>query len=166
MRILVIKKDSELPTLTAAAAASPALAARLAAANPHVDLKKLEPGTVLLVPDDVAGADTPFGKSGSIAGDALAGFGEFAAEALDGAARRVKAGAARQAADLAALKTALRGKTVKEALAKDPELARQAESTLKHATEAAKAAEAGATQFDGQVAAARDAIAALVKGFG
>lgn len=169
MRILVIKKDSDLSAIAAAAAAAPALVERLAAFNPHVDLKKLEAGSVLLVPDEVAGAagaGTPFGQSGSVAGDALASFGEFAAEALAGAASGVKAGLARQVADADALKAALRSKTVRDALARDADLAKQADAALRNATEAAKAADAGAKQFDGQVAAAREAIATLAKGFG
>lgn len=165
MRIFVVRQDTDVQALKAAMATA-GLAEKLARLNPHLDLRKLAPGAVLLVPDDAAGREAGLAGSTSIAGNALASFSEFAVEALDAAARGVNNGARRLAADAEALKAALRTRTVKEALARDEELARQAEVALKSAADAAKSAEAGARQFEANTAAAREALAALAKQFG
>lgn len=165
MRIFVVRQDTDMQALKAALAA-PGLAEKLARLNPHLDVQKLAPGAVLLLPDDAAGRGTALAGSTSIAGNALASFSEFAAEAMDAAATSVKAGAKRLGADADALKAALRTRTVKEALARDEELSRQAEAALKNAGEAAKAAEAAARQFESNSSAAREALAALAKQFG
>lgn len=165
MRIFVVKKGSDLQSLKAVAA-NPGMAEKLARVNPHIDVQKLAPGTVLLVPDDVAADDSPFGGGASIVGNALASFNEFAAQALDAAARGVKAGSQRQAADAETLKAALRSASLKEALARDPELAKQADAALKRAAEAAKAADGAAKRFEANTTAAREALAALAKKFG
>jgi len=165
MRIFVVKQDTDLQALKAAVA-TPGLAEKLARLNPHLDVQKLVPGAVLLLPDDAAGRFRGPAGSTSIAGNTLSSFNDFAAEALEAASRGVKAGAQRQAADVETLKASLRTRTVKEALARDEELARQAEVALNSASKAAKAAETDARQFEANTAAARAALASLAKQFG
>jgi hypothetical protein len=172
MRIFVIRDDTDLTPIREVAA-RPGLAEKLAAANPHLDFRRLKPGAVVLVPDEVQdtvaeemaeaapGAASPFGASGSIAGDAIGSFAEFAAQALAGSARRVKAGADRAAADAEALAAALKSKAAREAIDRDAALKAQAETALTRAKDDAKAAQAAVRQFDAQADAAREALKAL-----
>jgi len=118
MRIVRIAKDSSVTALVAEAEkAAPGSLAKL---NPHVDLKRLAPGDVLVLPDAATGpraaAATP------IAAEAMQTFIGFAKEAFDASARRVQQAADRAAAEETALAGAAKSKGVKSAIDKDPEL--------------------------------------------
>ena len=89
MRIVVVKQDTDLQALKAAVA-TPGLAEKLARLNPHLDVQKLVPGAVLLLPDDAAGRDRGPAGSTSIAGNALSSFNDFAAEALEAATEKMQ----------------------------------------------------------------------------
>ena len=153
MRIVVLKTEAELQPLRKLAA-QPVLAAKIARANPHVDLAKLRPGDVLVVPEElgeeIAASGPPLGEGGPVLGNSLASFAEFATAALTGAARGLEAGVKRQAADADAVAVALRSKGVKEALGGDAELARQVESAARRGREDLKEAQSGLKAFDGQ----------------
>jgi hypothetical protein len=153
MRILVLKTESELQPLRKLIA-QPELAAKLARANPHINLATLQPGDVLVVPEDlgeeIATSGPPLGEGGPVLGNSLASFVEFAGAALAGAARGLEAGVKRQVADADAVAAALRSRGVKEALGGDAELARQVELAAKRARDDAKAAQTDLKQFEGQ----------------
>src|SRR5687767_876938 len=112
MRTLVVKKTSDLQALSSellasglAAAKSRAAIESLQALNPHVDLNKLAPGAVLLVPD-APGFKRSASKS--VGGETLDDFEKIVKSALDASAVRLKQGQTRRDAERAELVAALK----------------------------------------------------------
>lgn len=164
MRIVVLKTEAEMLPLRKLVA-QPALAAKFASANPHIDMDRLRPGDVLVVPEElgeeIASSGPPLGDGGPVLSNGLASFAEFAAAALGGAARGLEAGVKRQVADAEAVVAAARSRGVKEALDGDAELARQVEGATRRAREDAKSAQTDLKQFDGQRELALKALGEL-----
>ena len=157
MRMIVIKQDSDLQALSARLLTAPAAGEKtdsalrsLQALNPHVDLKKVAAGTVLLVPDAPgfnAAASDP------VPGSALDEFQQFVRTGLDAAAATLKAGNAHREAQRADVAAVLKTAAVQRIITTDPDLKQQ----LDEATKATK-------QDQEQEAKAEQALAAAVKG--
>jgi hypothetical protein len=99
------------------------ITAAIAEANPHVDLKKLEPGTILTVPDDLPHVSVPhdvsLDETTRSAIEGLANAGAAALEQLVAASRTRERDGAAERKQLAAT---LDGKDVQEAVRKDQTL--------------------------------------------
>ena len=129
MRMLVISQDTDLDTLRtklltgriAGAKAESALQS-LQDLNPHADLKKLAPGTVLLVPET---ASFKSSASRSVAGGAFDEFQQLVRSDLASAAGKLKPANEARAADNA------EGAAVKRLIDADPELKQQLEEAVK-----------------------------------
>lgn len=130
MRMLVIKQNTDLQGLSASlmkkdgGEAQPAVLARLAALNPHADLRRLVAGTVILVPDDPA---LDANNSLAVGGDI---FGDLATELTAGlglAAKRARAASDAASADRTAVTAVLRSAGVKRLVSGDEALKAQIE---------------------------------------
>ncbi len=82
MRMFVLKQGQSLQTVASQLGGAASMG-RLKAMNPHLDLNRLEPGTVLLVPDGIDGAD-------SVAGAVFDGLAADLKEGLKAATARVQ----------------------------------------------------------------------------
>jgi hypothetical protein len=143
LRPLVLKTDTDLKALTASVLdgrfkgpQADAVAARLEAANPHVDPARISAGTVVLVPD------TPGFKAAaasSVQSEPFADFGKMVSEALGAAAGRMKSGNALRAAERADVAAAVKSAAFKRLVANDPDVQKQAEEALKAAEQEAAA---------------------------
>lgn len=133
MRIIVIKEASDLQSLTTRLfnevsqsngniEANNAMFERIKSLNPHVDFKRLEAGTVLLLPDSPELKDS---ESRSLTGDAFADFSKHATEGLDTIAERVRAGAKASATERTNVTAALKTPAVERQIESDPLLKRQ-----------------------------------------
>lgn len=123
MRMLVLKQGQDLQTLTSRLGGAVALN-RLKQLNPHLDLDRLEPGTVLLVPEGVDDAD-------SVAGAVFDGLASDVKAGLKAAKTRVQGTSAKNEAlrkDVAAI---LKSAAFKRALEGDDDLKKQAGATEK-----------------------------------
>lgn len=101
MRIIVIKQGTDLQALGARLfgagptregnreAAREAGLQSLQRLNPHVDFKRIEPGTVMLVPEQPGLRET---ETASVGGEAFEAFSEQVREALKATAARVGSG--------------------------------------------------------------------------
>jgi hypothetical protein len=155
--MIVIKQDSDLQALSARLLTAQAAGEKtdsalrsLQALNPHVDLKKVAAGTVLLVPDAPgfnAAASDP------VPGSALDEFQQFVRTGLDAAAATLKAGNGHREAQRADVAAVLKTAAVQRIITTDPDLKQQ----LDEATKATK-------QDQEQEAKAEQALAAAVKG--
>jgi hypothetical protein len=144
MRMIVVKSRTDLNELGAkllkqGAAAEVALDS-LKQLNPHVDFKKIEAGTILLVPDRPG-----FRKSGTdlVGGDAFDTLSEELKGAVDRAAARVQEGYDALAAERKDVTAAMKLAAFKRALEADPDLKPQAEEatqTFRQDQEQAKSA--------------------------
>jgi hypothetical protein len=167
MRMIVIKQETDLQGLS-----SKLLSARLTsdkahsalqslqALNPHVDLKKVASGTVLLVPD---APGFKVSASDSVPGNALADFQQLVENNLDAAAARLKAGNAERDARRADVAAVLKVPAVQRLIETDPDFKQQ----LEDATRAAKQdqqreAQAGQT-LDAAAKGALTELAAVAK---
>jgi hypothetical protein len=160
MRMLIVKQDTDLPALSGSLLAAK-LGARqtdaalqsLQALNPHVDLKKLRTGSVLLVPDAPAFKTS---ATNPVHGGALDAFQQLVRDALGGLAERLKAGDAGRAAERAEVTSVL--KNLGRVSAADPDLQQQIAGITKAFQEDQKTAD----QAQQAVAAAgKEATAAL-----
>ncbi|MHB9840958.1 hypothetical protein Q8F57_039760 [Paraburkholderia terrae] len=127
MRVIVIKQASDLQTLATrliGKRADGSALERVKALNPHVDFERIEPGTVLLLPDmpgiKAGDKDTRF-----IAGDAFDSFVKDSASGLEAAAKRVAAAADSLATERAAVSGVTRLAAMKRLIDGDPVLQRQ-----------------------------------------
>jgi hypothetical protein len=161
MRILVVKKGSSASALIDNSSAAQLKV--LAQHNPHLDLKKLAPGAVILVPDDVGAIDFPGGDPKSVAFEAMESFIDHSKEALAAGAKRMKLGAERAKTEEAALAAAMKSKGVKAALDKDPGLQALATAASQQAKDDVSTAASQVKAFDALAKAAQDELAALAK---
>ena len=129
MRMLIIKSDTDVQALSdqlfkakLSGAQSEAALARLQTLNPHADLTKLRPGTVLLVPD----APTfKVSASNPVHGSAFNDFQKLVRDYLNQAATNMKAGNRARAEERDEVSAALKTSAVKRAADSDPELMSQ-----------------------------------------
>lgn len=132
MRIIVIKEASDLQSLTTrlfnevsqsnGKTEAVAMFERIKSLNPHVDFKRLEAGTVLLLPDSPELKDS---ESRSLAGDAFADFSKHATEGFDTIAERVRAAAKALATERTNVIAALKTPAVERQIESDSLLKRQ-----------------------------------------
>lgn len=166
MRVFVIQKDSDAKALLKAAGGdSGESLARLQRLNPHLDLRRLAPGSVVLLPADTA-APSRSADVQPLGGGALAELQALADAAVAAAAERGQQAVARAKADEQALAAALRGKQARDALERDPELAAQAAAAQKAAKEAGKTVATRARQLESLTRSAQSELAALAKRLG
>ncbi len=89
MRTFITDKEIDLPSLGRRLAGGVELRAgvldRLAALNPHIDVRRIEAGTVLFIPDDAGFADS---ESASVSGEAFGRLREELLESIDAASAR------------------------------------------------------------------------------
>ncbi|MBX3635888.1 MAG: hypothetical protein KF683_10960 [Rubrivivax sp.] len=166
MRVLLIQKDSDAKALLKAAGGEGAESlAKLQRLNPHLDLRQLAPGSVVLLPADAA-APSRTADVQPLGGGALAELQALADAAVAASAERGQQAQARAKADEQALAAALRGKLAKEALDRDPELAAQAAAAQKAAKDAGKAVATRAKQLETLTKSAQAELVALAKRLG
>ena len=126
MRMIVIDKGTDLQGLTArllgTADASESAVQNLQRLNPHLDLNRLTPGAVVLVPDQPGLRD---GESTSVGGDGFASFAQAASAALELGAARVRSGHDARLAEQKDVQAVLKSPLLKRALESDPDLRKQ-----------------------------------------
>lgn len=130
--------------------------------NPHVDLKKIEPGTVLLIPD---GPRFPNVESVSVTGDAFDALREQVLASVDDAASRLKGGYELLWKEREKVVKTLQSEPVQKAGNADPDLESQiaaANLVFKQDKELAKDAEKVMTTLKEQVAAELASLAQLL----
>jgi len=150
VRTLVVKKSSDLQALGnellvsgLAAGRSKSALESLQALNPHVDFKRLAPGTVLLVPD---APDFKPSASKSIAGEGLGDLQDLVRNGLEAAGVRLETGRGLRAARRTEMTAVLKTAALKRAIQTDPLLGKQLEGAAKAArAEEQEDADAGKT---------------------
>jgi hypothetical protein len=133
MRMIVIHQATDLSALSArllggAAAGRDAGLQQLQRLNPHVDLKRIAPGTVLFVPD------TPGfrrDETSSVSRHVVEAFRTQLGNALESTSARVREGHEALARDRQEVSAALKGAAVKRLVESDPDLAPQIESAMR-----------------------------------
>jgi len=161
MQIFVVKKDSNVAALLAGAPA--AQLQQLQRLNPHLDLQRITPGAMIIVPDKADDVGFPAGSLKSIGADAMSSFETFAAQALKATSLGLKQAADRAKTEEASLATALNSRGVSDALARDPALKAQAEAASVQAKANVKASTDELKAFDKLSKAAAAELAVLQK---
>ena len=135
MRMLLIKQDSDLDAVSGLllsarlnATQSGAAIEQLQSLNPHVDLRRLKAGTMLLVPE---GPGFKISATSSVQGQALEGLREVLEKGLGAAAEKLKAGNAARAAERAEVNAVMRLAVVKRTIDSDADLKQQAADSIK-----------------------------------
>lgn len=120
MRMFVLKQGQSLQSLSSRLGSAAAINL-LKALNPHLDLDRMEPGTVLLVPDGIDDADSVAGAVfDGLAGDVKAG--------LKAATARVQDTRAKSELLQKDVSSILKSAAFKRALDGDSELKKQADA--------------------------------------
>jgi hypothetical protein len=169
MRIVRITKDTNVAALrTQSAKTAPGMLEKL---NPHLDLNRLAPGAVLVLPDDASTGKGGKGGKGAIAtttigAEAMQSFIGFTKEAIEASSQRVKAAAERAKAEEAALAAATKSRAVNAAAEKDPELKKLLEGAVRQAKTDTQAAAEGVKTFEALGAAALQELEVLAKRLG
>lgn len=143
MKFLIVKQGQTADALAARLAAHGGLT-RLQALNPHLDLQRITPGSVLVWPSD-AGGDEGTPVAASV-------FDDFAADVragLNSAATRVRGGLAQQEDQRKEAAAVFRSAAFKRVLETDAELRAQATA----ADGRAKALQARGKEIEGALAA-------------
>ncbi|MEP7102058.1 MAG: hypothetical protein ABI781_16235 [Burkholderiales bacterium] len=126
MRMIVIDKGTDLSELTTrllgSAGASDSAVQNLQRLNPHLDLNRLTPGAVVLVPDQPGLRE---GESASVGGESFASFAQAAGAALELAAKRVRSGHDARLAEQKDVQAPLKSPVLKRVLESDPDLKKQ-----------------------------------------
>jgi methionine-rich copper-binding protein CopC len=130
MRLLVIKSRTNADDLRSRLGRTdPGLTLDdIAALNPHVDLRAIEPGTVLLIPE--AAADVPTGDSTPLQQQPFDELRDQLAGALAAAAARVRAGHDALAAQAKETTAVLKSAPVKRAIEVDQALQPEIDATV------------------------------------
>jgi hypothetical protein len=162
MRLLVIKEETDSNVLSArllraslSAAQSEAALERLQELNPHVDLAKLQPGTMLFVPDAPA---FKVSETEGVLNGVLEAFERLVKGGLDDAAAKSRAGVEERLAESAEVAKTLKSAAFKRLFQDDPALeaeAKAATAEIKKEKEEAEAAQQALAD------AAKEALAAL-----
>lgn len=164
MKIFVVQKDSNVKGLLAGA--SPGQLQVLQRYNPHLDLRKLALGAVVVIPDELGDIDFPKGEAKSIGAEAMASFIAFTEEALAESAKRMQQAAERAKSEDAALASALKSKTVQAAFDKDADMKAQADAAAKQAKDDAKATADAIKSFESLAKTALGDLSVLAKMLG
>jgi hypothetical protein len=146
MRVIVVNSKTDAQTLTSRLSRD--LPGQQFEAieklNPHVDFSRVEPGTVILVPDPpsaAAGQDT---RDRSIQGKAFDDLRDLVGDGFETSSARVRRGYDELAAEAKDITAALKSAPIKRATEADPELKQQVEAAaavFKQDTADAKAAD-------------------------
>jgi hypothetical protein len=137
--------------------------------NPHVDFTRIEPGTVILIPDRIrpAGERAPDAadddKDRSVQGRAFDDLREQVSTALEASGARVRRGYDALANDAKEIGALLKSAPMKRAMEADPELKQQAEAAaavFKQDQADAKAAEQSLKTIESRM---QEELAALAK---
>jgi hypothetical protein len=166
-RIVVITENTKLDALGSTllngrlsdAQASSALES-LQAMNPHVDLRNVAAGTVLLVPDAPgfkASATEP------VAADAIGDFRKILLDNLNAAAGRMKAGNAARAEERAAVAGVQKTAAFKRIVERDPQLRQEMEDASNAGKEEQREAAQGEKAIDAAVKGATAELANLAR---
>lgn len=150
----VVRITSAAEARRIVAASTKAAPGQIEQLNPHVDMTRLAPGAVLVLPDSAKSDSGP----DTVGTEAMKAFIGFAQQALDAALQRMKSGAERLAADEAALGKAAKSKGVNSAVEKDPDLKPLLDGALRQASEDSQAA---LKAVDGLAALTKSALAEL-----
>ena len=132
-------------------------------ANPHADLTKLKPGTVLFVPDG------PVFKVNATASVSAAVFDDFQkqiAQALDEATADLKSGIEARAADRAGIAAFLKGAAFRRILASDEVVKQQADAALGALGDEEEQDKRSAETFEAATRSVASALAELGKVIG
>jgi hypothetical protein len=129
MRMIVIKQGTDLQALGARllGAAREGALQSLQRLNPHVDFKRIEPGTVVLVPEQPGLRE---GESASVGGEAFGAFSEQARAALEATATRVRSGHEARLAQQKDVAAVLKSPALKRLLEADPDLKKELDAAL------------------------------------
>jgi hypothetical protein len=132
MRMIVIKQSTDLQALATrllgGAAGHEAGLQQLQRLNPHVDFKRIEPGSVLLVPDRPG---FQRGESSSVSGQAVDALRTQLEGALQAVSARVREGHESIAGDRQDVAAVLKSAAVRRLIEADPDLAPQVEAATK-----------------------------------
>lgn len=158
----IVRITSAAEARRVVAASTKAAPGQIEQLNPHVDMTRLAPGAVLVLPE---GAKSESGPD-TVGTEAMKAFIGFAQQALDAAAQRLKTGAERAAADEAALGKAAKSKGVKSAVEKDPELKPMLDGALRQAKEDSQAAAKAVDSLAGLAKSALGELEMLAKRLG
>jgi hypothetical protein len=157
MKFIIVKEGQDTATLSARVASSGGIA-KLQALNPHLDLQRVVPGSVLIWPSDSADDD-----SESVSGNAFDSFATDVRAGLKAATARMRAGLVRQEDQRKETAAVFRSAAFKKAAETDAELKQQATA----ADSRAKAQQAKAKDIDAALLAldrtADQGLAALAK---
>jgi len=166
MRMIVIKQATDLPALGArllgAGAAHEGALQGLQRLNPHVDFGRLEPGTVLLVPDQPG---LCAGESRSVSGEAFDAFEEQVNASVNAAVARVRSGHEALAAQRQEVAALLKSAAVRRLIESDPDLKQEldaAAQVFKQDQQQAKEAEKTMQLLQEQAKAELAALAKLL----
>ncbi len=96
--------------------------------NPHVDFTRVEPGTVILVPDPLPAAAGEDDTDRSIQGRAFDDLRELVSDGLEASSARVRRGFETLSTEARDVTAALKSAPMKRAIETDPELKAQVES--------------------------------------
>lgn len=109
--------------------------AKLQRLNPHVDFTRIQPGTVILLPEDpLLEPEAGFVASG----DAFTSLSADLTRALDTASTQIKARLAQNSAEQKALVTALKVRGIAAQIAADPDLSAQVKAAAERSADVAK----------------------------
>lgn len=161
MRMIVIDKTTDLQGLTARLLGTGDSAVQnLQRLNPHLDLKRLAPGAVVLVPDQPGAGE---GESASVNGESFAAFMQAATTALDLAAARVRSGFEARLAEQKDVQAVLKAPALKRALDGDPDLKKQIDALAPGFKEDAQAAKASESAMKTLLSESATELAVLAK---
>lgn len=157
MRVIVIDKKTDLRALRSRLlgdkAGSGSALDKLKNLNPHVDFKKIEPGTVLLIPNAPGFRDA---ESFSVTGDAFDALREQMLASVDDAASRLRGGYEALLTEQKEVAVVLKSAALKRAIKADPDLKPQIEAAtqvFKHDQQQARDAEKTMQTLQEQAAA-------------
>ena len=123
MRMTVVNKAADAASLVSQLGVDGAgkahLLLQMQRLNPHVDFKRIEPGTVLLVPDQPG---LKAGETSSVGGQAFDAFRDQVTGSMEAATRRVRQGHEALAAQRAEVNAVLKTAALKRLLEADPDL--------------------------------------------
>ena len=129
MRVIVTDKKTDLRALSSRLwgdeAGRGSALDKLKNLNPHVDFKKIEPGTVLLIPDAPGFRDT---ESFSVTAGAFDALREQMLASVNAAASRLRGGYKALMAEQKGVAEVLNSAAVKRAIEADPDLKPQIEA--------------------------------------
>ena len=171
MRVIVVNSRADAQTVASRLARERAgrPVDEIEKLNPHVDFTRIEPGTVILVPDrrspPAEAAEEDDDKDRSIQGRAFDDLREQTTNAFEGGSERIRRGYEALASETKEVSALLKSAPVKRAMESDPELKSQVEeaaAVFKQDAADAKAAEQTLKSMKDLMEKELDAIAKLL----